>query len=119
MQAKTSTRYFDLEVFAEERVVRITESFLCGDAIAEILRIELFRVASEWGNHAFVLDMSVVTSLSSSVIGTLIKLQKLLSQRGIRVRLQSVSDHLFDVFRTLNLVGTHFDVEPRDRSAQA
>ena len=84
-------------------VVRFVESDLSGQTLAESLDVELAQLVSEFRPPQLVVDFSGVKTITSSVIGVLLKTRRKLLQEGGRLRLCCVPMPIQEIYRTLNL----------------
>ena len=103
-------RYIRVERPAGAVVVHFTETDLRGDTIAECIRLEVDRILQFETPPRLLVDFSGVRSISSAVISTLLVIREKAHQRGISFGLSSVPVPIREIYRTLQLEGTKFQV---------
>lgn len=103
-------RYIRVEKFAGSIIVRFTEADLNGETIAECIRLEVDHVLMFERPTKLIVDFTNVRSISSSVISTLLVIRKKLAERRIPMALCSVPVPILEIYRTLQLEGTLFQV---------
>ncbi len=105
-----SWRYIEVQRRAAAVVVRFTENSLVGLALAEMLRLELTRLISDIGGSRLIVDFSDVKSISSSIIGELLRARQRLRSQGGQIILCNVPLPIQEIYRTLNLDRAVFPV---------
>lgn len=106
----TAYRFFTTEQIGEVTVASPVDPYLQGTALAELLRHELLKIVDLAGAQTVVVDFRNVKLVSSSVISSLLGVQRNLSAASKAFLLCGMSDSLRHVFRTLNLDGTIFTI---------
>jgi anti-anti-sigma factor len=96
-------RYIQFDRRPGAVVIRFVESDLSGPTFAEILDVELAQLVSDLRPSRMVVDFSGVKTITSSVIGVLLKTRRKLLQEGGRLRLCCVPLPIQEIYRTLNL----------------
>ena len=84
-------------------VVQFVEQDLSGPTLAEVLDVELAQLVNEFHPSRLVVDFTGVKTITSSVIGVLLKTRRKLLQEGGRLRLCCVPLPIQVIYRTLNL----------------
>ena len=118
-------RYIKLERCHDVIVVELVEALLRGAIQAELLKLELHQVMAE-GATTLVVDFRNVKMVSSNVVASLLAIQRRAKHLDVDLKLCSMVPELRDVFRTLNLDGSVFQIvdsmqaalrdDPRPRS---
>lgn len=103
-------RYIQTEKVAGCIVVRFVESDLRGETLAECIRLEVDQLLNYERPAKLIVDFTNIRSISSSVISTLLLLRKKLMERRIPLVLCSVPVPILEIYRTLQLAGTQFQV---------
>ena len=75
-------RYFHIEEAAAAVIVHISEPHLCGDVVGEVLRLELSEIINKTRPQRLLIDLGLVTMISSSVIAALLSTKRKLDQYG-------------------------------------
>jgi anti-anti-sigma factor len=88
-------------------VLRIAESQVMGDIVADAIRDELLAVYEKAGAVHVVIDMQKVNFLSSAGIRPLLALTRLVRQREGRLILCNLHEAVEGVFLATRLVSTH------------
>jgi anti-anti-sigma factor len=91
-------------------IVRITEPQLCGDVVAEVLKLQLSQRINARRPQRLLIDLQVVKAMSSSVIGALLSIKRQLDRLGGRLILCAMPVSLREIYRTMGLDGNVFDV---------
>ena len=110
----TSSRYFRIESDGDPAVIVLTEPRLHGDVIGEVLRIELNQLVRDTRPNRLIIDFQNVTMISSSVISALVSVKKSLEEWGASLVLRAMAPPIRDVWQTLRLEGTVFDIQDVD-----
>lgn len=106
-------------------VVKITESEVQGDSLADSLRQELLDVLQQTGAKQVVLDFCQVIYLSSVAFRPLLSLRRKLYEKGGRLVFCNLAQAVGEVLFVTRLVSTSraapatFEVEPDLASALA
>jgi stage II sporulation protein AA (anti-sigma F factor antagonist) len=88
-------------------VLRLTESQVTGDTVADALRDELLGAYQGSGAVHVVVDLQQVGFLSSAGLRPLLTLNRSVRERGGRLLLCGLSPHVEEVFTATRLVSTH------------
>jgi anti-anti-sigma regulatory factor len=103
-------RYFTVDTSQNATVVLLTERQLCGDIVAEVLKLELTSVVDSLAPRALLIDFQNVRMISSSVVTAFISLKKKLVGTGAKLKLCALPVPIREVYQTLNLEGSVFDI---------
>jgi anti-anti-sigma regulatory factor len=103
-------RYFITEESTQAIIVHITESRMSSEVISEIFRLELARLVADTAPRNLIVDFHSVTMISSSFISALIVLRNQLDRDRVSLLLCDMPVSIREVYRTLNLEGTVFDI---------
>lgn len=100
----TQSPYNWLEVESEDDalVVKFLTHAIVDERVIRIVADELFRLANT-GHRKLVLDFCEVKHLSSSILATLIKLNKHLQDSRGELRLCAIDPDIFPVFEVTHL----------------
>ncbi len=111
-----SLRYIKVQRYNDVLVAELVESILRGAIQTEILKLELQQVLAE-GTPTLVVDFRNVKMISSNVVECLLAIQHRAKQLDIKLKLCEMSRELREVFRTLNLDGSVFEIVDTTQSA--
>ncbi len=110
-RAMSSYRFFTIDSTAEATIVRAVDPYLQGTTLAELLRLELLQIVdSSPSKTLFIVDFQNVKLVSSSVISSLLAVQRHLLAEDRMMKLCSMTASLRHVFKTLNMDGTVFQI---------
>ena len=104
-------RYIQLESNPRALIVRFVEQDLFGEMVAECTKMEIMQAVDENHPSRVIIDFTDVRSISSSMIGALLTVRNRYQRDGIELRLCCVPVPIQEVYRTLNLQGTKFQVD--------
>jgi anti-anti-sigma factor len=88
-------------------VLRIRESQVMGDALADTLRDELLAIYQQSGAVHAVIDLQPVVYLSSAGLRPLLTLNRSVREREGRLLLCNLSREVEGVFAATRLISTH------------
>ncbi len=103
-------RYFQVQENATVTIVRITEPRLCGDVVAEVLKLQLSQRINASRPQRLLIDLQHVKAMSSSVIGALLSIKRQLGQLGEGLTLCAMPVSLREIYRTMGSDGNVFDI---------
>lgn len=103
-------RYIRVERMNGSAVVRFTEPNLRDNIIAECIGLEVERVMREERPIKLIVDFSGVRSIASPVISALLVLREKAAAESISFGLCNVPVPIREIYRTLQLEGTRFQV---------
>jgi anti-anti-sigma factor len=103
MPSQTSHRYLHTIRAGEVMVVRFTNHKILAEATVEAVAKGLLALADEPGPRKVVVDLAAVESLNSSVIATLVNLQRRLKAHKGQLALCMPRPRIADVLKTLRL----------------
>ena len=109
-------RYFDLESRGDVCVAMFRESNLMGTALADSASRDLRTIVSSTSAKTLEIDFNVVKSISSSMISTLMKTREQCLTYGVSLKLVGMSGPMRNIFKTMNLDGTVFEIHESDIS---
>jgi anti-anti-sigma regulatory factor len=101
---------FITEESMQAMIVHITEPQMSGQVNAEIFRLELTQLVAGAASRNLIIDFHSVKMISSSFVSALILLKKQLDRDRVSLFLCDMPGAVREVYRTLNLEGTMFDI---------
>ncbi|MDG2385560.1 MAG: STAS domain-containing protein [Pirellulaceae bacterium] len=103
-------RYIRVKRSAGSIIVQFKETNLSIETMAECIRLEIEQLLQFEQPRNFIIDFTDVRSISSSVISTLLMIRKKLINLRIPLALCCVPIPILEIYRTLQLTETHFQV---------
>ncbi len=103
-------RYIQAEKKDHSMVICFAEQNLEGETLAECIRLEIDQLLQGESPDKLIVDFTNVRRISSLVISTLLLVRQKLSTRRIPVVLCSLPVPILEIYRTLQLAGTQFQV---------
>jgi len=103
-------RYIQAEIRAGSIVICFVEQDLEGETLAECIRLEIDQLLQFERPDKLIVDFTNVRRISSLVISTLLLVRQKLSARRIPVFLCSLPVPILEIYRTLQLTRTQFQV---------
>ncbi len=87
-------------------VLKVTESKILGDDLAEVLREQFLAVAVQSQAQNVILDFQTVKYLSSAGFRPLLSLHRLLRQQGGRLIFANLTPEVREIFEITRLIST-------------
>jgi len=103
-------RYIQAEKKAGSMVISFVEQDLEGETLAECIRLEIDQLLQAESPDKLIVDFTNIRRISSLVISTLLLVRQKLLTRRIPVVLCSLPVPILEIYRTLQLAGTQFQV---------
>jgi anti-anti-sigma factor len=94
--------WLEVDTRGEVTVIKFLTHAIVDERVIRILGDELFRL-ERLGHRCFLLDLVSVRHLSSSILATLIKLNKQLQESGGRLALCSIAKDIYPIFEVTHL----------------
>jgi anti-sigma B factor antagonist len=96
-------RWLEVEQVGEVTAVRFTARTILGDEAVIAISDQLLGLVGSAGCRQFVLNLTRVESLSTSMVGRLVALNRHIEAAGGRVVLCGLGPFLLEIFKVLNL----------------
>ena len=111
-------RRFDIEEVDGVTIAKFIDKKILDENNIQMIGNQLFGLVDDDGRKKIVLDFSNVEYLSSAALGKLITMNKKVGEAGGNLRLCSIRDDIFEVFKITRL-NKVFDIRGTQQDALA
>ena len=107
----TEPRRLDIEEVDGITVVKFVDKKILDEGDIRNVGKQLFALVDEAGGQKIILDFDQVEFLSSTALGTLIRLEGMVKKANSKLRLCSIRPEIFEVFEITRL-DQKFNIKP-------
>ena len=99
----SSVPYLDVRKVGDALVLKFTRADMTDAAFITTMGDEIYRLIKGVEKPKIIVDFSQVKRLSSSTLGMLVSLRKVLTRQGGQMRVTNIADDLIEIFKITRL----------------